>query len=118
MREKNFENKVTKFFESVGVYRLGTPTQKKKIKQVGNYFKVWGGGYQQAGIPDLICNINGYFVALELKGKGGKPSVLQTINIKSIKESNGIAKIVYPDDFEELKKLVKELIKWDIPTVM
>lgn len=111
MREKNFENKVTRFFESVGIYRLGTPKQKKDVKQVGNYFKVWGGGYQQAGIPDLICNINGHFVALELKGTGGKPSVLQLINVKSINESNGIAKVVYPTDYDELVKLVKELIQ-------
>lgn len=111
MKEKNFENKVTRYFESVGIYRLGTPKQNKKVKQVGNYFKVWGGGYQQAGIPDLICNVNGYFVAIELKGTNGRPSKLQELNIDSINEANGIGSIVYPKDFKELTSQIEALIR-------
>lgn len=111
IREKNFENQITRWFEAIGIYRLGTPKQNKKVEQVGNYFKVWGGGYQQAGIPDLICNINGYFVAIEIKGTGGKPSVLQEINVESINESNGIAMILYPTEFEELKTIILKLLE-------
>ena len=110
MKEKLFENKIKEWLESKGIYRFGTPKQDKHVKQVGNYFKVWGGGFQQAGIPDLICNINGTFVAIEVKGKGGKPSKLQQINIRDINISNGIGLIVYPDDFDRLKSEVEKLL--------
>ena len=31
------------------------------------YIKVWGGGYQRSGIPDLIICLKGRFMAIELK---------------------------------------------------
>ena len=64
--EKNFENKVKKYLSSIDAY----------------YFKVWGGGYQQAGIPDVICCKNGIFIGIELKSTNGKATELQKYNIK------------------------------------
>ena len=93
-------------------------TEKQFQKKVINYlnslphtwfFKVWGGGFQRSGIPDLICCINGVFVALELKGKGGKPTKLQELNINHINAAGGIGLILYPADFKEFKTLVKEV---------
>ena len=110
MREKNFEDKIKNWLETKGIYRLGTPKQNKTVPDRGNYFKMWGGGFQQAGIPDLICNINGKFVAIEVKGTGGRPSTLQELNIEAINSSNGLGMIVYPDDFEWLKNEIERLL--------
>ncbi len=81
----------------------------KPIK--GWWFKVWGGGFQRAGIPDIVCNINGHFVAIEVKGDDGHPSALQVKNIDHIVESNGVGLFSYPNDFEELKVIIRELIE-------
>ena len=65
--EKRFEKKVEKYLESQGIYQNNTKKQDKTIKDNGWFFKVWGGGFQSGGIPDLICNINGFFLSIELK---------------------------------------------------
>lgn len=75
------------------------------------YVKVWGGGFQKSGIPDLICCINGKFIALELKAANGKPSKLQEYNINKIKKCGGIGYILYPHQFEDFKKEVEEICK-------
>ena len=97
MNEKQFENKIKKYLKDKGCW----------------YFKVWGGGFQKAGIPDLICCINGCFVAIEVKGPSGKPTELQKWNIRKIKESKGIGVILYPEDWEDFKDLVNNLLGGD-----
>ena len=85
--EKNFENKVKKYLSSINAY----------------YFKVWGGGFQQSGIPDVICCKNGIFIGIELKSSTGKPTELQKHNIKQINKSGGIGIILFPEGLEHLK---------------
>ena len=84
IKEKPFENKVKRFLKSL-------PHTW--------FFKVWGGGYQERGLPDIIINCNGQFVALEVKGSGGHPSELQLDKIERIKSANGVAYILYPSGF-------------------
>lgn len=94
MNEKQFENKIKKFLKSHDIW----------------FFKVWGGGFQKSGIPDLICCVNGHFVAIEVKGSNGKPTELQKYNIRKINESSGIGLILYPNQFEGFKKLIQDLL--------
>ena len=93
MKEKVFEGKIRRWLESEGCY----------------CFKLWGGGLQKAGIPDLIICVNGYFVAVEVKGDTGKPSKLQLHQIEQIKKAKGVAMILYPSDFEKFKSIILEL---------
>lgn len=51
MFEKDFQSEVIKFLKKHNIY----------------YIKVWGGGFQKAGIPDLIICLKGKFLAVELK---------------------------------------------------
>lgn len=53
MLERDFQKKVIKFLKDNNIY----------------YIKVWGGGYQKAGIPDLIICLKGKFIAIELKNE-------------------------------------------------
>lgn len=64
----------------------------------------------RAGIPDIICCINGKFIALELKRENGVASELQKRNVRLINEANGIALILYPKDFDEFKKICRGLL--------
>ncbi|WDC83304.1 hypothetical protein PL321_11040 [Caloramator sp. mosi_1] len=54
---------------------------------------------------DLICCINGVFVAIELKSEIGNPTELQKMNIKNINSAGGIGVILYPSGFETFKNL-------------
>jgi Holliday junction resolvase len=90
LTEKQFQDKVIAFLRSQKIYHV----------------KVWGGGYQTAGIPDILCCIQGKFVALELKTEKGKPTVLQKYNLFKIQEAGGHARILCPSEFEGFKRQV------------
>ncbi len=90
MTEKQFQNKVISFLKAQNIY----------------YVKVWGGGYQKAGIPDLLCCIKGKFVALELKTEKGTATVLQKYNLFKIQEAGGYARVLRPSEFERFKREV------------
>lgn len=109
--EKRFEGHVKKYLHSIGVYQAGTPSHQMKAELNGWFTKIWGGGYQKSGIPDLILCVNGFFITVELKGSDGKPSELQKMNTSRINKSNGIGIILYPDGFEAFKKLMEGVIQ-------
>lgn len=90
MTEKQFQNKVIEFLRAEHIYHI----------------KIWGGGYQKAGIPDLLCCIRGKFVALELKTEKGTPTVLQKYNLFKIQEAGGYARVLRPSEFERFKREV------------
>lgn len=108
--EKTFETRLKKWLQSVGVYPAGHPEDKMTVKPVGWYFKVWGGGYQKSGIPDMILNVNGQFVAIELKAQHGRPSDLQKLNVNRIRGSDGSACFLYPSGYEQFKADFKTLM--------
>lgn len=94
MSEKSFENKIKKYLKDNGCW----------------YIKYFANRMTKSGIPDLIACVNGYFVAIEVKASNGKPSELQLWNRKQIRDSGGICVIVYPDQLEDLKMLIDDLI--------
>lgn len=91
--EKNFENRVKKFLESEGCW----------------FVKFFANAYTKSGIPDLLVCCNGYFIGVEIKAPNGKPSPLQKRNIKKIYESGGIGVVLYPDQFDYFKELIRHL---------
>jgi hypothetical protein len=70
-----------------------TNTILKYLKTVPDCFfwKEHGGMYGTAGIPDIICCINGQFVAFEVKQPSGKLTKLQEIMMQRIKRAKGKA---------------------------
>lgn len=101
--EKLFENRIKKYFHSVGIYPAGFPSDRMDAPMVGWYTKIWGGGFQKSGIPDLICCVSGMFMAVEVKASTGRPSELQRLNIERIRDSIGIGVFLYPSGFEKFK---------------
>lgn len=93
--EKIFENEIKKFLSSL-------PNTW--------YFKYWAGPYSKSGIPDIIACVNGHFVGIEVKGPSGHASELQKRNIKLINNAKGYARIVYPKDFDKLKRELRSLL--------
>ena len=53
--EKNFENRLKRWLESMGIYPLGHPKDKIMVHPCGYYEKRWGGGrFQKSGLPDML----------------------------------------------------------------
>lgn len=89
--EKNFENKIKKFIEEQGGWQV----------------KYFANRMTKVGIPDLLCCINGYFVAIEVKAQNGHPSDLQIYHCNKIRDSGGFAYIVYPSGWDDFKKIIE-----------
>ena len=107
-QEKLFENRLKKWLEKQGIYPLGTPKQNMTVPPCGYYEKRWGGGvYTKNGLPDMHIVVNGINIDAELKAPNGKPSELQKHNVVQINQSGSIAMILYPDGFENFKKIVE-----------
>lgn len=97
MREKSFENKIKDFLDSIGAV----------------WYKQFGCSYTKAGTPDLLCCVNGRFVAVEVKAEKGRPSPLQLYNINKIRKAGGAVYLLYPKDFEEFKQDMMEILNED-----
>lgn len=92
--EKTFENQIKKYLTEYGIWHV----------------KYFANGFTKSGIPDILACCNGHFLAIEVKAENGKPSELQLYHIEKIKQSGGHAVIVKPSQFEDLKKLIEELL--------
>ena len=51
-------------------------------------------GFGRSGVPDIVCCMNGIFVAIECKAGTGKLTALQDREIKRIRENKGIAFVI------------------------
>ena len=92
------------------------PLESKVTKAIMAYlkgrgiwcFKVAGGPMQQRGVPDIICSVNGAFVALEVKRPGlGRLTDLQALTIERIREAGGVAEVV--TSVEEAAAVIEEV---------
>lgn len=93
-KEKTFENKVKSYLKSKGAWVV----------------KFFANGYTQKGVPDLLCCLNGRFLAIEIKSENGRPSPLQLYTIDEIKKANGLALVLYPQNFDEFKHTIEALL--------
>lgn len=111
MREKLFEERVKRFLESVGIYRLGTAKDQMPIDPKGYWLKRWGGSkYIPAGVPDMQIVIGVFNVDVELKNERGKVDPMQVQKLRQIRESGGYAVLLRPKDFDAFK----EFVRWAI----
>lgn len=109
--EKLFENKIKRYLVSKGIYPLGTPKDKMPLKATGYFEKRWGGGtYTKSGLPDLHIVVKGYNIDVEVKCSTGKPSELQLFMIDQINDSGSLAILLYPNNFENFKKIIENYL--------
>lgn len=91
--EKAVKDKVVSVLKSEGVY----------------YFFPATHGYGRSGVPDVICCVNGLFLAIECKAGGNKPTALQIREIENIRACNGVAVVVDETNWEMVRDLVRKL---------
>lgn len=92
--EKNFENRIKRYLDDKGIW----------------YVKFFANGFTRRGVPDLLCCVNGKFVAVEVKAQDGHPTDLQVREQKRIMKAGGVAVIVYPSGFDKFKELIEKLL--------
>lgn len=84
----------------------------RHIKQLPNTFIMSVQQRALRGSPDLICCVNGLFIALELKASQKAPvSALQNYFLDRISEAGGIAFVCYPENWDAIKKALEILSK-------
>lgn len=72
---------------------------QKLVAQRGGWsVKFHGTAKTRAGVPDRLVCYRGYFVAVEVKQPGKKPTPIQQFEIDRIKESGGIAIVATDTD--------------------
>lgn len=95
---------------------MSTPEKKVKeaikrvLKQEGvYYFMPATGGYGRSGVPDFVCCVKGYFLAIEAKAGGNIPTALQMREIHGIREAGGVALFVNETNLDSVALHIKWL---------
>lgn len=91
--EKKVKDKVVAVLKDMGVY----------------YFFPATHGFGRSGVPDIVCCVNGKFLAIECKAGTNKPTALQVREIERIRACNGCATVVNEENWELVRPLVREL---------
>jgi pantoate kinase len=78
-----------------------TPEAKVKakikaiLKEHGVYFAMpIGSAFGNSGVPDFLCCVKGYFIAIEAKAGKGKTTALQDKHLEDIKKAGGVSLVV------------------------
>lgn len=95
MREKTIEDKIKEYLFQKGIY----------------HFKVHGSKFMPAGIPDIVCCFEGWFLGIEVKRPGAKneQSEQQKVHERNINKSKGTYLLV--DSLEEVVDYVETKLK-------
>jgi pantoate kinase len=87
---------------------------KKKIRAIldaeGIYYAMpIGTGYGNSGVPDFLCCVDGFFLAIEAKAGKGKTTALQDAHIEKIRKAGGGACVINETNLERLPNILKGL---------
>ena len=72
------------------------------------YFMPPANGYGRQGIPDIICCMDGRFVAIECKAGKGQLTELQKRELDKIMNADGLTFVAREDNLIQLKELLNE----------
>jgi hypothetical protein len=95
-----------------------TPESKVKAKVVKMlkhydvyYFFPATHGFGRSGVPDVVCCVNGKFLAIECKAGLNKLTPLQIREGRAIQQHKGVVMVVNEDRFDTLEQILKELTR-------
>lgn len=70
------------------------------------YAMPMGTGYGKSGVPDFLCCVSGYFLAIEAKAGKGTTTALQDREIAAIFDAGGTALIINENNLDELNSYI------------
>lgn len=99
-----------------------TPESKVKAKikailKANNIYYAMpiGTGYGNSGVPDFLCCVHGYFIAIEAKAGTGTTTALQEKNLRQIEASGGVSLVINENNLDDIEvhiKMAEGLTKW------
>jgi len=86
---------------------------KAKIKAIlkthGVYYAMpIGTGLGNSGVPDFLCCVHGFFVAIEAKAGKGEPTALQYKNLGGGIKAGGYSCIIKENNLHFLEQVIAE----------
>jgi Holliday junction resolvase len=83
------------------------------------YFFAAMNGYGRSGVPDIICCINGKFLAIECKAGTNETTALQDKEIFKIQTAKGHAIVAREANLDLVETVIKELscVKGEMDTL-
>lgn len=85
---------------------------KKILKDHNVYYAMpIGSGYGNSGVPDFLCCVNGYFVAIEAKAGKGEPTALQWKNLEEVNKAGGYTLVIRETNIDYLTKVINECME-------
>ena len=93
-KEKNFENRIKRWLENNDAW----------------FVKFFANAMTRSGIPDILVCLKGRFIGIEVKAENGVPSDLQKRHLTDLNLKGGIGILAYPSGWDDLKKLLEEVI--------
>ena len=81
---------------------------KAKIKEILKAHNIYyampiGTGYGNSGVPDFLCCVNGYFMAIEAKAGKGTTTALQEKNLTNVRSSGGVALVINENNLADIE---------------
>ena len=64
-------------------------------------------GMGRSGVPDIVCCVDGNFLAIECKAGKGKTTALQDVEIESIRRAGGTALVVNETNVGEVSEFIR-----------
>ena len=64
-------------------------------------------GMGRSGVPDIVCCVNGKFLAIECKAGNNIPTALQVNEMNKIQRANGVALVIYGNSVGALSGILK-----------
>jgi pantoate kinase len=88
---------------------------KAKIKEILKAHNIYyvmpiGTGYGNSGVPDFICCVHGYFMAIEAKAGKGTTTALQEKNLTNVRNSGGVALVINETNLVDIEAHI-EMVK-------
>ena len=85
---------------------------KKQIRAILEHYDVYyampiGTGFGNAGVPDFLCCVNGYFIAIEAKAGKGTTTALQEKHLREIRNTGGVALVINETNVADLETHIK-----------
>ena len=73
------------------------------------YFCPPANGYGRQGIPDIICCLDGHFIAIECKAGKNTTTPLQEKNLAEIAQARGYALVINEESIHVLEMILNEI---------
>lgn len=83
---------------------------KRLLSAAGAFhFMPVSNGMGRMGIPDLICCLQGRFLAVEVKAGKGRPTQLQLKALHQIDEAGGVALVINETNLDYLEECLRDI---------